>query len=59
LDDVQWADWSREGELLVATRSGLLQIRSLEGANPRILFEADLSHLEPRPTPAPDWAGSW
>ena len=59
LDDVQWADWSREGQLLVATRSGLLQIRSLEGASPNILWEADLSNLEPSPTPAPAWAQSW
>lgn len=59
LDDVQWADWSQEGQLLVATRSGRLQIRSLEGANPRILFEADLANHEPSPTPAPSWAQSW
>ena len=59
LDDLQWADWNREGQLLVATRSGLLQIRSLEGASPRILFEADLSNLEPNPIPAPAWARSW
>jgi hypothetical protein len=30
LDDVQWADWSKDGELLVATRSGRLQIQNLE-----------------------------
>jgi hypothetical protein len=59
LDDVQWADWSREGQLLVATRSGLLQIRSLDSANPRILFEANLSNLEPNPTPSPAWARAW
>src|SRR5262249_7086888 len=29
LDDLQWADWSREGYLLVALRSGRLQIRNL------------------------------
>jgi hypothetical protein len=27
LDDVQWADWSRAGSLLVATRSGSLEVR--------------------------------
>jgi hypothetical protein len=59
LDDVQWADWSREGQLLVATRSGLLQIRSLDSASPRILFEANLSNLEPNPNPAPAWARAW
>ena len=59
LDDLQWADWSRAGQLLVATRSGLLQVRSLDSASPRILFEADLSNLEPNPTPAPVWAQAW
>jgi hypothetical protein len=59
LDDLQWADWSREGQLLVATRSGLLQIRKLEGDSPEILFEVDLSNLEPTPTAAPAWAQCW
>jgi hypothetical protein len=59
LDDFQWADWSKDGELLVATRSGRLQIRNLEKNKPDIVFEVDLSHLEPNPTPAPVWARSW
>jgi hypothetical protein len=59
LDDIQWADWSGEGHLLVALRSGRLQIRGLEGDRPTILFEADLSNLEPNPTPAPPWVQSW
>ncbi len=59
LDDLQWADWSRNGHLLVATRSGLLQIRNLESNGFPILFEADLSNLEPTPTAAPDWAQRW
>ena len=59
LDDLQWADWSKDGELLVATRSGQLQIRNLEGDNPKVLFEANLSKLEPNPTPAPAWAQHW
>jgi len=59
LDDLQWADWSREGQLLVATRSGRLQIRNLEGDSPEILFEVDLSNLEPTPTPTPAWAQRW
>jgi hypothetical protein len=54
LDDLQWADWSREGELLVATRIGLLQIRELEGESPEILFEVDLSNLEPTPNAGTD-----
>ncbi|MBH0200633.1 MAG: hypothetical protein HP497_14700 [Nitrospira sp.] len=59
LDDLQWADWSREGQLLVATRTGRLQIRNLEGDSPEILFEVDISNLEPTPTPAPAWAQCW
>lgn len=59
LDDLQWADWSREGELLVATRSGRVQIRNLAGDGHDILFDADLSNLEPIPTPAPAWAQRW
>ncbi|OQW33628.1 MAG: hypothetical protein A4E19_02990 [Nitrospira sp. SG-bin1] len=59
LDDLQWADWSRGGQLLVATRAGVLQMRNLEGDNHQILFEADLSTLEPNPAPAPAWAQRW
>lgn len=59
LDDLQWADWSQEGHLLVATRSGQLQIRTVEKDGFQILFEADLSDLEPNPSPAPAWAQSW
>ena len=59
LDDFQWADWSQEGHLLAALRSGQLQIQSLEGHRPTILFEADLSNLEPNPMPAPQWAQQW
>jgi hypothetical protein len=59
LDDLQWADWSRDGQLLVATRSGLLQVRNLESNGSSIVFETDLSNLEPNPTPAPGWAQHW
>ena len=59
LDDLQWADWDREGKLLVATRSGTLQIRDLDGDRPGIVFVEDLSVLEPNPTPAPPWARRW
>jgi hypothetical protein len=59
LDDVQWADWDRAGQLLVATRSGKLQVRSLDADRPDIVFEKDLSVLEPNPTPAPLWAQCW
>jgi hypothetical protein len=59
LDHVQWADWDREGHLLVATRDGKLQIWNLDGEDTKPLFEEDLSFLEPDPAPAPAWAGRW
>ena len=59
LDELQWADWDREGRLLVATRSGKLQVWNLNDHGPEILFEQDLSLLEPNPIPAPAWAQRW
>lgn len=59
LDDLQWADWSREGNLLAATRSGLLQIRRFTGDRADVIFEEDLSVLSPHPMPAPSWARRW
>lgn len=59
LDDLQWADWSREGELLVATRAGQLQVRRLHDGRSDILSEVDLARLEPNPAPAPPWAQGW
>jgi hypothetical protein len=59
LDELQWADWDREGQLLAATRNGKLQVWNLDGEGPKILFEQDLSLLEPNPDPAPAWAQRW
>jgi hypothetical protein len=59
LDDFQWADWDTEGKLLVATRSGKLQVRSLRAGRTETLFEEDLSLLEPIPSRAPAWAERW
>ncbi len=59
LNHVQWADWDREGQLLVATRWGKLQTWNLDVACANPLFEEDLSLLEPNPTPAPAWAHEW
>ena len=59
LDDLQWADWDQEGQLLAATRTGKLQVRSLDADRPEIIFEEDLSVLDPNPTPAPLWAQRW
>lgn len=59
LEDLQWADWDRDGRLLVATRTGKLQIRQPSSGPAQILFEEDLSQLDPTPVPAPDWAAHW
>ncbi len=59
LDEIQWADWDRHGRLLVATRSGQLQIRRLEGSRAIIQHEWDLSTLQPTPRLAPAWANGW
>lgn len=59
LYDVQWADWDRSGRMLVATRSGKLEVRSLDADRPETVFEEDLSLLEPNPAPAPLWAQRW
>jgi hypothetical protein len=59
LHHIQWADWDREGHLLVATLSGKLQIRQLDGNRLQVLFEEDLSLAKPNPAPAPAWARRW
>ncbi len=59
LDHLQWADWDREGHLLVATRSGKLQVLNFDGDGSEVLFEEDLSIYEPNPSPAPAWAQRW
>jgi hypothetical protein len=59
LEDVQWADWDREGRLLVATRTGRLQVRHFGSGLEQTLFEENLALLDPKPVPAPDWAHHW
>jgi hypothetical protein len=59
LDELQWADWDREGQLLAATCNGKLQVWNLDREGPKLLFEQDLSFLEPNPTPSPAWAQRW
>ena len=57
LADVQWADWSRDGRLLVATTDGRLQARDVgTGA---VHDVADLAALAPDPQPAPPVASTW
>ncbi|MDC0948074.1 hypothetical protein OAS86_01860 [Gammaproteobacteria bacterium] len=52
LEEAAWADWSHDGSLLVATRDGRLQIRDVD-SHPGILFEHDLSAIQPNPRAAP------
>lgn len=59
LDDCQWADWDRDGRLLVATRTGKLQVRRMNSEHEETVFDKDLTRLDPTPTPAPDWAQHW
>jgi hypothetical protein len=59
LDELQWADWDREGHILAATRNGKIQILNLDAGRFEVIFEQDLSRLEPNPTPAPHWAQNW
>jgi len=58
LDDLQWADWDRQGRLLAATRSGHIQVRDGERCDV-VRFEEDLSRLEPEPTAPPARARRW
>lgn len=53
LDDLQWADWDREGRLLAATRCGKLQVRCVVAGGFETIYEEDLSSLKPDPVPAP------
>jgi hypothetical protein len=55
LRDVQWADWSPDGRLIVATNGGRLQVRELDDS---VGWEVDLSALKPDPEPPPDTAAS-
>lgn len=59
LDGVQWADWDRTGRLLVATRSGTIQVRTVDGGGSDIVWSHDLSGFAPDPQPAPPWASEW
>jgi hypothetical protein len=59
LDDLQWADWDGSGRLLVATRSGRLQIRRLNGRDISMEFDIDLSPFKPESLPPLEWATRW
>ena len=59
LAEAQWADWDADGQLLVATRDGRLQIRELTGRGSRLLSEVDAAAATPSPTPPPQEALRW
>jgi hypothetical protein len=59
LSELQWADWDHDGNLLAATRSGRIQILEVGRGGWEVVFEEDLSRLEPAPVPAPGWAQAW
>ncbi len=54
LEYAQWADWSADGQLLIATIDGKLQVRDYLGKGTRIESETDLRPLTPDPSPPPD-----
>jgi hypothetical protein len=45
--------------LLVATRTGKLQVRQVGAGTEHTVFEMDLALLDPNPVPAPAWAQQW
>jgi hypothetical protein len=49
LTDVNWADWSRDGRLLVGTTVGTLETRDQSDWNRPAAIVADLSHEQPEP----------
>lgn len=59
LPDVQWADWSVDGRLLVATTDGRLQVRAGDPRALEVVWEADLTPFEPDPQPPPGEASKW
>lgn len=59
LEDATWADWDPQGRLLVATRSGRLELRDADDRNLAPVRTHDLAQLRPLPRPAPEWATRW
>lgn len=57
LETAQWADWSPDGRLLIATTSGELCAHDpREPASGRV---HNIATLRPDPQPAPSWAAEW
>jgi hypothetical protein len=59
LPDIQWADWSRSGRLLVATRAGALEVRDEPYGAGCVSWRADLAALRPTPEAPPPEASRW
>jgi hypothetical protein len=59
LDDIQWADWTTDGQLLVATTDGRLQIREWARGEMVVHSEVDLAGMTPAPAPPPAEARLW
>jgi hypothetical protein len=59
LPDVQWADWARDGTLLVATVGGQLETRTADSWSTAAQTVADLAHDAPAPVEAPPEARRW
>jgi len=59
LPDVVWAEWDTVGRLIVATRTGRVQLLDADGPELRVIRERDLDGLVPEPEPAPDHAKRW
>jgi hypothetical protein len=58
LHGVQWADWTRDGRLLVATTDGELQVRE-DPRDPAAVWRFDCASLLPDPAPPPALAHDW
>jgi len=59
LEEAQWADWSADGALLVATKQGSLEAHDWRAGRMRRIFTQDLSGLAPDPGESPTWAHEW
>jgi hypothetical protein len=57
LEGAWWADWSHDGDLLIATADGRLQVRDADGATVR--WEHSLDGRAPDPQPPPPEAAHW
>ena len=59
LEEVQWADWSASGELLVATTGGALEVRSRPFGPVDVDWRYEMASHRPDPESPPPDAGRW